>query len=90
MSTDALTYARIYEGEVVEIIQPATYSSDSPKGVEPPWKAGDQIPISVRYTAEFVATCIDITEMDPQPADGWSAIYTSGEWTFTPPSLLHA
>lgn len=65
-------YARVYGGVVVEIIQPATYPADSLPGITPSWKSGDEIPVAIRYTPEFVATLVDITSASPQPACGWS------------------
>lgn len=49
----------------------------------PVHKAGDEIPLAQRYAAEFVAECIDITGMDPQPVQGW--LYSSG--VFSAPTL---
>lgn len=66
------TYARIFRAEVVEIISPAVYPSDAPVGIEPTWKAGDEIPLSQRYTMEFCNTCVDITSTTPQPQEGWA------------------
>lgn len=80
------TYARIFEGMVVEIIEAAFYSTDSPKSVEPSWKAGDEIPIDLRFTAEFVSTLVDITADSPAPGYGWSAVEADGAWKFNPPS----
>lgn len=73
------TYARVFQGEVVEIIPPAPYPSDSPEGVEPPWMAGDDIPLDRRYTEEFCSTCVDITEVAPPPQVGW--LYVGAEFS---------
>lgn len=54
------TYALIYEGVVQEIIPPA-YDEE-----------GNEYPIEVRYAADFVARMIDITDVRPIPAGGWS------------------
>jgi len=52
-------YARIDNGVVVEIIQPMTYDD------------GSEIPITERFPADFIATLVDITDVDPQPQDWW-------------------
>lgn len=65
-------YARIENGLVAEIIQPL-FKDD-----------GTEWPIEARFTAEFVATLVDITGMDPQPLGGWVATNTGGIWTFAP------
>jgi hypothetical protein len=76
------SYARIQDGVVMEVIPPMTYDADSPVGVEPPWKAGDEIPIDRRYTPELVATMVDITGISPQPQQWWT--YDGAK--FSPPS----
>lgn len=53
-------YALVEFGIVVEIIPPY---------VNPD---GRDIPIEERYTADFVARMVDITDMDPQPVQGWT------------------
>jgi hypothetical protein len=68
------TYARIEDGIVVEIIPPAT------------WPDGSEIPIEQRFTAQFVATLVDISEYDPQPQWSWLAIEQGGIWMFSPPA----
>jgi hypothetical protein len=55
------TYAHIQDGKVVEIIVPMAQEFDSPEGVEPVYMAGDEVPIDQRFTSEFVAELIDIT-----------------------------
>ncbi|MDI2595036.1 tail fiber assembly protein [Pseudomonas sp. 681] len=54
-------YARIEGGVVVEIIQP--------------WAGADgvqvDIPIEDRFTPEFVATLVDITDLNPMPLEQW-------------------
>lgn len=75
------TYARVVAGEVVELIQPVSYPSDSPDGIYPPWLMGDDIPLEQRYTAEFCAECVDITGITPQPQQSW----TYDGVTFSPP-----
>jgi len=54
------TYARINDGRVAEIIAPMTYEVDSPAGVEPAFKKGDEVPIDRRFPAEIVASLVDI------------------------------
>jgi len=70
---------------IVQIIPPATYQEDSPEGVDPPYQAGDEIPIDQRFTPEFVAMLADITDVDPQPLVGYRAVEVDGVWQFTPP-----
>lgn len=70
------TYARVQDGTVMEIIAPMQYDADSPAGVEPPWKQGDEIPIVARYNIALVdgsiSTMVDITTTNPQPKSGWN------------------
>lgn len=74
------TYARIDNGVVVEIILPVTWSEDIYQGGRDEngnprgpllHNQGDEIAIEDRFTAQFVATLVDITDMDPQPVEGW-------------------
>lgn len=53
-------YARIDNGIVVEIIE-----------LEPN-EAGEVVPIERKFTAEFVATLIEITDLDPKPSERWT------------------
>ena len=53
-------YARIDNGVVAEIIAPAA------------WDDGTEIPIAQRFTAELVATMVDITSVSPLPEPGWT------------------
>lgn len=53
-------YARIDGGCVVEIILP--FVNDN----------GDEVPIGLRFTPEFVLTLVDITDMTPPPLEGWT------------------
>lgn len=62
------TYAYVYLGVVREIIPPLVID-------------GVDIPIEERYHPDFVAQCVDITDLSPQPAEWW--LY-DGE-TFSPP-----
>lgn len=54
------TYACVNDGVVVEIIPP--YLLDD----------GAYVSIENRYTPEYIDTLIDITEVGPKPAQGWS------------------
>lgn len=53
-------YARIDSGIVVEIVD-----------LEPN-EAGEVVPIERKFTAEFVATLIEITDLDPKPGERWT------------------
>lgn len=55
----ASTYARVLHGSVMEIIPPYTDPD------------GQAVPISERYTEEFVADLVEITGLDPMPSQGW-------------------
>jgi hypothetical protein len=83
------TYARIENGEVAEIIPPATWGADSPEGVEPPYKATDEVPIEQRFHPSLldgtISRMADITGIDPQPQQHWTATEASGVWSFSPP-----
>ncbi len=65
------TYARVENSIVQEIILPATYDEDDPAD-QPTYKAGDEIPIELRYASEFVATLVDVTRLDPMPSWYWT------------------
>lgn len=65
------TYARVDAGAVQEIILPRTWGVDDPS--EPPkFLAEDEQPIERRFTAEFVATLIDVSRVDPLPDCWWT------------------
>lgn len=72
------TYARVDSGKVVEIIAPVTWDIDViTPGVDGGpdvvvHHSGDEIDIADRFTPDFVATCVDITDLDPQPQQGWT------------------
>lgn len=67
------TFAHIHLETVWEIILPRFNES------------GEVIPITELYTSEFLETCVDISDVTPQPQQGWSAINeNSGEWSFAP------
>ena len=53
-------YARVDNSMVVEIIPP--YVNES----------SEEVPIEQRYTAEFVLTLVDITEVSSMPLEGWT------------------
>lgn len=77
-------YAYIQNGEVFEIIEPITRDIDSPDGVEPPFLAGDEVPIEQRYHPAFVADCIEITGLTPKPQQRWT--YDKATNTFSAPA----
>lgn len=54
------TYALITDGNVDEIIPPYV----NPDGVD--------VPVEERYVPEFVLRMVDITDVDPQPKQGWT------------------
>lgn len=67
------TYGRPHNGLLVEIILPRAYDSESPEWQEgDPARVGLEIPISERFTPEFVSTLVDITDLDPMPVEGWT------------------
>ena len=68
------TYARIQNDAVVEIIGPLTDENEN------------EIPIAERFTPVLVATLVDVTNITPQPQQGWTAIEVDGGWTFNTPS----
>lgn len=78
------TYAFVVDNVVAEIIYPAPYEEDSPLGVEPAWTAGEERPLSVRYPASFCDMCLDITDIEPQPQQGWVLTVEGGSWTLAP------
>ena len=65
------TFARIDTGRVAEIILPMAYDVDAPLPPDPEnppegwptFKAGDEVPIEKRFTADLVATLVDITNV---------------------------
>jgi hypothetical protein len=52
-------YARVDSGEVVEVIPPRVDDE------------GAEIEIERRFTEEFVATLVEITDLEPSPEAGW-------------------
>ncbi|MCA8195488.1 hypothetical protein [Burkholderia vietnamiensis] len=55
----ASIYARVLQGRIMEIIPPYTDPD------------GRDVPISERYTKEFVDQLVDITGINPMPSQGW-------------------
>lgn len=53
------TYAHVIGGVVMELIPPYA-------------PAGEQIPLDQMYPANFVAECVDITGIDPEPQQNWT------------------
>jgi hypothetical protein len=66
-------YARIQNGVVAEIIQPAMDENSN------------EIPIADRFHPLLVAEMVDVTSISPPPQQSWSATSTNGVWTFTAP-----
>jgi hypothetical protein len=71
-------HAYVTDGIVRQIIQP--FINDE----------GDEVPISLVYSAEFVASCVDVTSMDPQPIEGWTFDGASFAAPAPPPELTAA
>lgn len=78
------TYAYVMFGVVAQIIPPEFYPQDSPEGSIYEYSEGEYIPLDRRYTPEFRATCVDITDMDPQPQAGWVATPDGDTWSLAP------
>lgn len=55
----ASTYVRVLNGIVMEIIPPYTNPD------------GEDVPVSERYTEEFVAELVETTGLNPAPLQGW-------------------
>ncbi|MBN3788308.1 hypothetical protein [Burkholderia sp. Ac-20353] len=53
-------YARVDSGTVMEIIGPIFFED------------GTEIPIAERFTPDFVATLVDITNASPSPQQDWT------------------
>ncbi|UPG89259.1 tail fiber assembly protein [Luteibacter aegosomaticola] len=67
------TYAYVYNGVVQEIIPPVEADD------------GTYIPLDQRFTPEFCAMCVDITDIEPQPVAGDVASKgDGGAWSFAP------
>ncbi len=54
------SYARVERSEVLEIIEPFV------------GEAGNEVPIELRFTAEFFSTLVDITDQNPKPDQRWT------------------
>jgi hypothetical protein len=85
---DSSKWVNVYY--VAEIIPPMAYDADSIGGVEPLWKAGDEIPIERRYNVALMDGTIsymaDITDLNPQPHQYWGAARdNAGNWVFSAP-----
>ena len=66
------SYARVDGGVYVELISPMAYEDESPYWVEgDPSRIGDEIPIELRFTPEFISWLVEITDMNPEPQLGW-------------------
>jgi len=48
-------------------------------------ETGSEIPISERFTAEFVGTLVDVTDVNPRPQCWCTATLTNKNWVFSPP-----
>lgn len=67
------SFARIDKGMFVELVSPMVYDAESPGWTdEQPSRIGQEIPIELRFTPEFVSWLVDITDLDPQPQVGWT------------------
>jgi hypothetical protein len=64
------TYAYIYSGIVWQIIAPVQDSG------------GNETPLADRFSPEFVAACVDITNVTPRPSANWTYNWA----TFSAPS----
>lgn len=66
-----MTFGRIESARLVEIIEPATYTADIvDEDGNILHRAGDEIAIGDRFTAELVATLVDISNLSPLPTIG--------------------
>lgn len=76
------TYVRLLGDSVVEVIAPVVYEDDSPPGIEPVYKKGEEIPIDRRYHPLFVAALIEVPSSVEIPEQGW--IYDGAQFTAHP------
>lgn len=67
-------YAYVEDGLVIEIITPAQDAD------------GKEIPISDRFSPDFVAKLVDVSTIQPVPAPGWS--YDGAKFSLAPPAAL--
>lgn len=56
------TYARIFDGKVVEIILPIVGDD------------GVEVPIELRFTPDYVLSMVEITGIDPIPQEAWTYV----------------
>lgn len=42
--------------------------------------------IKEQFSPEFVANCVDVTEISPQPEENWVATQIDSAWKFGPPA----
>lgn len=69
------SYALIQNGIVTEIIGPMVYDAEAFDWQEgSPSRIGTEIPITERYTPEFITWLVDITDMNPVPDLNWTYI----------------
>lgn len=64
------TYARVDSGVVQEIILPRTWGVDDVSD-PPKFMASDEQPIELRFTSDFVAQMVDVSNLSPMPESGW-------------------
>lgn len=67
------TFIRIESGVVMETIRAAVDDD------------GNEIPIELRFTPEFVATLVELPEGQEPPPDNSPAEFVDGEWVFPQP-----
>jgi hypothetical protein len=72
----ARIYAYIPGDFIVEIILPIIDDG-----------AEIDIPIEDRYTPDFAALCVDISDIVPMPSANWLATKNGDAWTFSPPPV---
>lgn len=86
------SYARIDNGLFVELIAPMVYDAEDPSWTEgQPSRIGQEVPIELRFTPEFVSWLVEITDLDPMPQVGWT--YIDGvfaPWAPNPQDVLAA
>lgn len=47
---------------------------------------GSVTPVSDLYSADFVASLVDVSDFDPKPSFWWVGTQTSGTWSFAQPA----
>lgn len=92
-----MIYAYIFEERLHEVIEPMFWPagmvklengslvlhSDGTPFVSP--LAGKEIALNDRFAPDFVAACVDITHVHPQPRPGW--VYQDGKFHDAEPNL---